>query len=81
MAIPEDKARVAITLGKPLLARLDAYCERTGMTRSAYVTYALAHQLDTENQTMDYLQNAIGTMFSQLAEKDGLTLGDFKPSE
>lgn len=75
MAIPEDKMRVGITLSKALVARLDAYCERTGMTRSAFISYALSHQLDTEAQAMSYVQSAIGELFQQLAQKEGLTLG------
>lgn len=80
MAIPEDKTRVGITMGNGLLARLDAYCERTGMTRSGYIAYAVAHQLDAENQTMDYMQGAISHMFQQLAKDEGLTLADFGES-
>lgn len=79
MAVPEDKARIAITLGKPLLARLDEYCERTGMTRSGYIAYVLAHQLDTETQVTDYVNDAIGKMFAQLAANDGLSISDFAP--
>ena len=78
MAIPEDKTRVGITMGNDLLARLDAYCDRTGMTRSGYIAYAVAHQLDTETQTMDYVQGAIGKIFQQLAASEGLTLADFE---
>ena len=78
MAVPEDKTRIAITLGKALLARLDAYCDRTGMTRSGYIAYALAHQLDAETQVTDSVNDAIGKLFQQLAASDGLTLADFK---
>lgn len=77
--IPENKARIAITLGKELLARLDEYCDRTGMTRSAYISYAVAHQLDAESRMMDYTQGAIAKLFQQVAEQEGYTLQDFDP--
>ena len=81
MAIAEDKARVAITLGKGVLARLDAYCERSGMSRSQYISYAVAHQLDTETQVTDYLNGAIGELLQQLASQEGVSLDDFKPKD
>jgi metal-responsive CopG/Arc/MetJ family transcriptional regulator len=77
MAIAEDKARIAITLGKGVLERLDAYCKRSGMSRSQYISYAVAHQLDTETQVVDYVNGAIGQMFQQLAQQEGYTLSDF----
>ena len=74
MAVPEDKARIAITLGKSLLARLDAYCDRTGMTRSGYIAYALAHQLDAETQVYDTVNDSISRLFGSLAEQEGFNL-------
>lgn len=74
MAIPEDKTRVGITMGNDLLARLDAYCERTGMTRSGYIAYAVAHQLDAETQAYDAVNDSISRLFGSLAEREGLNL-------
>ena len=42
----ETKKRVQITFGKDLLKRMDAFCARTGMTRSAYVAYVVGTNLD-----------------------------------
>lgn len=69
MAIAEDKARIAITLGKGVLSRLDDYCKRTGMSRSQYISYCVAHQLDSETQVMDYVNDAIGQAFQMLAQQ------------
>ena len=74
MAIPEDKTRVGITMGNELLARLDAYCDRTGMTRSGYIAYAVAHQLDAETQVYDTVNDSISRLFGSLAEQEGFNL-------
>lgn len=78
MAIAEDKARIAITLGRGVLERLDAYCKRSGMSRSQYISYAVAHQLDAETQVVGYVNDAIGQMFQKLAAQEGIAVGDFK---
>lgn len=66
MAIADTKARVAITIDKRVLDRLDAYCERAGMSRSQYISYCVAHTLDLEEQalrgTMDVLRDALAAM-------------------
>lgn len=71
MAVAEDKTRIAITIGKGVLERLDEYCRRTGMSRSQYIAYCVAHQLDSETQVMDYVKVAVGQAFGDLAEKAG----------
>ena len=63
MALPEDKYRIAITLGKDLLARLDAYCDRTGMTRSNYICFAVAQQLDAQERVTNTTLDAIKQIF------------------
>lgn len=50
MAIADTKTRVAITIDKGVLERLDAYCKRSGMSRSQYISYCVAHQLELENR-------------------------------
>lgn len=67
MAIAKDKSRIAITLGTGVLERLDAYCKRTGMSRSQYISYVVAHQLDAETQTLEYVQGAVGELFQRLS--------------
>lgn len=66
MAIADNKARITITLGKGVLDRLDAYCERSGMSRSQYISYCVAHQLDTENQAMDTVMGAVSDYFAKV---------------
>lgn len=66
MAIADTKSRVAITIDKGVLERLDAYCKRSGMSRSQYISYCVAHTLDLEQQalngTIDVLRDALATM-------------------
>lgn len=50
MAIADTKSRVAITIDKGVLERLDAYCKRSGMSRSQYISYCVAHQLEVEDR-------------------------------
>lgn len=50
MAIADSKSRIAITLDKGVLERLDAYCKRSGMSRSQYISYCVAHQLEVEDR-------------------------------
>lgn len=46
MAVAEGKTRVQVTFGNEVLAKLDDFCKRTGMTRSSYITYIVATSLD-----------------------------------
>lgn len=67
MAIPEDKARVAITMSREVLDRLDNYCRRSGMTRSGYVNWVVAHQLDVEEQMVSATQSAMQQILATAA--------------
>lgn len=50
MAIADSKSRIAITIDKGVLERLDEYCKRSGMSRSQYISYCVAHQLEVEER-------------------------------
>lgn len=50
MAVADSKTRVAITIDRAVLDRLDAYCKRSGMSRSQYISYCVAHQLEVEER-------------------------------
>lgn len=50
MAVAEDKTRVMVTLGNDVLERLEAYCKRLGISKSAYISYTVATALDTQEQ-------------------------------
>ena len=41
MAISDDSKRITVTLSKKLLAQIDDVCERTGMSRRAWIEYTL----------------------------------------
>lgn len=66
MAIADTKTRVAITIDKGVLERLDEYCQRSGMSRSQYISYCVAHQLEVEerltNGVMDMARELLATM-------------------
>lgn len=66
MAIADSKSRVAITIDKGVLERLDAYCARSGMSRSQYISYCVAHQLEVEDRmtsgVMDMARELLASM-------------------
>ena len=68
MAIADNKARITITLGRGVLERLDAYCERSGMSRSAYISYCVAYQLDAQNQITDGVVSATRDVLTSALE-------------
>jgi metal-responsive CopG/Arc/MetJ family transcriptional regulator len=41
-----QKSRIQVTISPELLARLDAYCKRIGVSRSAYIQIVLGQNLD-----------------------------------
>lgn len=53
MAVSKGKKSVAVTMNKTLLDRLDAYCRQVGISKSAYISTAVARQLDIETKTTD----------------------------
>lgn len=66
MAVADSKTRIAITIDKAVLDRLDAYCKRSGMSRSQYISYCVAHQLEVEdrmtNGVMDMARELLASM-------------------
>lgn len=42
----EERQRIQMTISPRLLARIDAYCVRIGVSRSAWVQTVLAERLD-----------------------------------
>jgi metal-responsive CopG/Arc/MetJ family transcriptional regulator len=75
MAIAENKTRVAITIDKGVLERLDAYCARSGMSRSQYISYCVAHQLEAEERVtsgvMDMAREILTSMAEGLKAEEG----------
>ena len=68
MAKGEKKVRVNITMDEGVLERLDAQCDRMGMSRSAYITYVVASSLDSSNQLLSGLTETMAGIFA----KEGL---------
>lgn len=71
MAIADSKSRIAITLDKGVLERLDAYCARSGMSRSQYISYCVAHTLDVEQQALNGTVGVLREIFEKLAADSG----------
>ena len=61
----DKKIRVNITMDEGVLERLDAQCERMGMSRSAYITYTVATNLDNTNQLMMGLTETMANMLTE----------------
>lgn len=68
MAVADSKTRIAITIDKGVLDRLDAYCKRSGMSRSQYISYCVAHQLEVEDRMTNGVMDMARELFSSIAE-------------
>ena len=68
MAIADSKTRVAITIDKGVLERLDEYCKRSGMSRSQYISYCVAHQLEVEERMTSGVMDMARELLSNMAE-------------
>ena len=68
MAIADSKSRVAITIDKGVLERLDAYCARSGMSRSQYISYCVAHQLEVEDRMTSGVMDMAREMLASMTE-------------
>lgn len=56
----EERARVQLTMSPQLLDRIDAYCTRIGVSRSAWIQTVLAErldQLDAMRSTREVIQS------------------------
>lgn len=71
MAIADTKTRVAITIDKGVLQRLDEYCQRSGMSRSQYISYCVAHQLDLENRVTGGVLDMARELLAGVAQDGG----------
>lgn len=50
MSIAEGKTRIQVTFSDTLLGRLDEYAERTGISRSACISFFVGSALDSYAQ-------------------------------
>lgn len=72
MAIGAEKSRITVTMGNDLLDALDEYCKRTGISKSAYISYVVAASLDTSNQLISRVASiAEDTLADALGEDYG----------
>ena len=61
----KGKTRLQITLSDELLAKMDAYCKRLGVSRSNYVAMLVAQNLDTMSRMMELMPEAINDLVKQ----------------
>ena len=71
MAISSDKTRISVTIGNDLLENLDAYCKRTGLTRSAYISYVVASSLDASSQLVSRVASIASDKLTDVVEEYG----------
>lgn len=69
MAVADTKTRIAITIDKAVLDRLDAYCKSSGMSRSQYISYCVAHQLEAEDRMTNGVLEAAREMFADMVNR------------
>jgi metal-responsive CopG/Arc/MetJ family transcriptional regulator len=59
MAVKKGKTRVQITLNDEVVKKLDELCDRTGMTKSSFVSYTVAMALDSYNGMLEKMAQAV----------------------
>lgn len=59
MAVKNGKTRVQITLSENLAEKLEELCERTGMTKSSFVSYTVAMALDSYDGMLEKMAQAV----------------------
>ena len=59
MAVKNGKTRVQITLSDNLAEKLEKLCERTGMTKSSFVSYTVAMALDSYDGMLEKMAQAV----------------------
>ena len=59
MAVKKGKTRVQITLSDNLAEKLEELCERTGMTKSSFVSYTVAMALDSYDGMLEKMAQAV----------------------
>lgn len=71
MTVKDGRTRVQVTFGDEVLRRLDAFCDRTGMTRSSYITYIVGTSLEQyENLSKAAIQGVQSASLKAMNEKD-----------
>lgn len=68
MAISDEKTRVQISLGNDLLAALDDYCAKTGMSRSAYIAFVVSQNIYGTERIYSSVTDALNSALEK-AEK------------
>lgn len=66
MPISEHKTRIAITVDDVLLAKMDAYIDKTRQTRSQYICGLVGRELATQETLLDGVMGALQQVLNQL---------------
>lgn len=64
MAVGKDKERIYVTVSADMAKRIDYYCEKMGLTRSAYCAYVIGQQV----MSMDKALGVVDQMGLALAD-------------
>jgi hypothetical protein len=72
--ISEHKTRIAITVDDVLLAKMDAYINKTRQTRSQYICGLVGRELATQETVLEGVMGALQQVLNQLtADAQGVT--------
>ena len=72
--ISEHKTRIAITVDDVLLAKMDAYINKTRQTRSQYICWLVGRELATQETVLEGVMGALQQVLNQLtADAQGVT--------
>lgn len=76
MAVSDKKTRITITLGNSVLEKLDAYCETSGLSRSAAIGDIVGTNLGVMDKMSESLVSALTSALlrTKLSESDDAPL-------
>lgn len=67
MAINDGKRRFQVTFSDELYAKVDAYCNEAGITKSAYLSLLAAKDLEDSERFLVEFKNELQEVISKLA--------------
>lgn len=56
----KDRVQVVLRLSKPLAERIDYYCDKMGMTRSAFCTQAIGEKIMQYDKSFEMVESVFG---------------------
>lgn len=66
MSTSSGKRRIQVTFSETLIERLDAYCAKTGMSRSAFITYVVGANLAQLESLAGVAEKALANRFLEV---------------